>query len=37
MANVVVWSKEGCHYCKDVKDFLIEQKNCFSRYRRHRP
>lgn len=29
MANVVVWSKEGCHYCKDVKDFLIEQKIVF--------
>ncbi|EOI6975168.1 glutaredoxin family protein [Listeria monocytogenes] len=29
MANVVVWSKAGCHYCKDVKDYLTEQKIVF--------
>ncbi|HHQ0531989.1 TPA: glutaredoxin family protein [Listeria monocytogenes] len=29
MANVVVWSKVGCHYCKDVKDYLTEQKIVF--------
>jgi glutaredoxin len=24
--NVVVWAKEGCHYCAEVKLFLIEKK-----------
>lgn len=23
--SVVVWSKEGCSYCKEVKDYLAEQ------------
>lgn len=22
--SVVVWSKEGCHYCAEVKDYLEE-------------
>lgn len=24
--NVVLWVKEGCHYCAEVKLFLIEKK-----------
>ncbi|KMY51549.1 glutaredoxin family protein [Peribacillus loiseleuriae] len=24
--NVVVWSKEGCHYCAEVKQFLEEKQ-----------
>lgn len=24
--SVVVWSKEGCHYCEEVKQFLKEQQ-----------
>lgn len=23
--SVIVWSKEGCSYCKEVKDYLTEQ------------
>lgn len=23
--SVVVWSKEGCHYCAEVKDYLNER------------
>lgn len=23
--SVVVWSKEGCHYCNDVKSYLEER------------
>lgn len=23
--SVVVWSKEGCSYCSEVKDYLTEQ------------
>ncbi|MDQ0206542.1 glutaredoxin family protein [Alkalicoccobacillus murimartini] len=23
--SVIVWSKEGCHYCAEVKDFLHEK------------
>lgn len=22
--KVIVWSKKGCHYCQDVKDYLTE-------------
>lgn len=24
--SVIVWSKKGCHYCSEVKDFLDEKK-----------
>lgn len=24
--SVVVWSKEGCHYCGEVKNYLEEKK-----------
>ena len=23
--NVVVWSKQGCHYCEEVKQYLKEK------------
>lgn len=23
--NIIVWSKEGCHYCEEVKQFLDEK------------
>ncbi|MEH7109255.1 glutaredoxin family protein [Bacillus sp. JJ1764] len=25
LLSVVVWSKEGCHYCGEVKNYLQEQ------------
>ncbi|MBS4210130.1 glutaredoxin family protein [Bacillus sp. FJAT-50079] len=24
--SVIVWSKEGCHYCEEVKQFLQEKE-----------
>lgn len=24
--SVIVWSKQGCHYCSEVKNFLDEKK-----------
>lgn len=23
--NIIVWSKEGCHYCEEVKQYLDEK------------
>ena len=23
--NIVLWSKQGCHYCQEIKDYLQEE------------
>lgn len=27
--SIVVWAKDGCSYCKEVKDYLTEQQQDF--------